>query len=472
MIRPITDDSESTQDIWTAGCLCILAGTRVWFWGAPGIGKTTILRGLAESYEVPFVDVQPYYMTPMDISGLPQTVEYIISREAYQESVKTILDEQRVIEGDKVSVRVTKHAMPYWVKQLEKAEENFLSTPPESRPPVSAIMFIDELGAVPPSLQQAFHSLMGIPSRWHNAVFPNVGVCVASNPSEMAMGSYDISHALANRALHLYVKGDVPGFARYLISCAGIPTKERMKWEGINLPNDWRKRMPHWWAIVKTYLSSRPKYHNDPPEQISLQNIAYPTSRTWQMLIMACAAADAARQSRLIPIIARAAVGEIARDFVRFINSTKFPSMETLLKTPEEVRKIPEEHLDSAVFIVQSINTLLRQLKSEATKKGDELLLTANQVEDMLRLLWVSVHVTHHFESMLDITKPTTKDILNTLSTAPTSYMKARQENPRLKELDERVRADGNKLISDLCSQFDKGEQLMMGKVFGQNAGF
>ena len=40
-------------------------------WGAPGLGKSTIIRSLAQEYGVNFIDVRLAQREPVDIRGLP-----------------------------------------------------------------------------------------------------------------------------------------------------------------------------------------------------------------------------------------------------------------------------------------------------------------------------------------------------------------------------------------------------------------
>ena len=54
-------------------------------WGAPGLGKSTIIRELARDYGVNFIDVRLAQREPVDIRGLPvptdNGVEWQVSAE-------------------------------------------------------------------------------------------------------------------------------------------------------------------------------------------------------------------------------------------------------------------------------------------------------------------------------------------------------------------------------------------------------
>lgn len=141
-------------------------------WGAPGIGKSTIIRTVAQDLGIGFIDVRLAQREPVDIHGLP------------------------VPDGD--SVR--------WLVSADWPRD------PESR----GIILFDELTAADRSLQVAAYEfildrrlggLYKVPDGWY--------ICAAGNRVEDAAVAMTMSSALANRFLHVELREDAELWARW-----------------------------------------------------------------------------------------------------------------------------------------------------------------------------------------------------------------------------------------------------------------
>ncbi len=141
-------------------------------WGAPGIGKSTIIRMIAREMGIGFIDVRLAQREPVDIRGLPVPD---------QDSVK-------------------------WLVSADWPRD------PESR----GIILFDELTAADRSLQVAAYEfildrrlggLYQVPDGWY--------ICAAGNRVEDAAVAMTMSSALANRFLHVELREDAELWARW-----------------------------------------------------------------------------------------------------------------------------------------------------------------------------------------------------------------------------------------------------------------
>lgn len=140
-------------------------------WGAPGIGKSSIVAQLAQEHKINFVDVRLSQLAPTDLRGLP----------------------------------VAEDGISTWY-------------PPEFLPREGkGILFMDELNMAPPALQGVAQQLIldrrvgsyVVPKDWY--------VWAAGNRKEDRAAVFDMPAPLANRFLHLQVEVDFDSFKTYAL---------------------------------------------------------------------------------------------------------------------------------------------------------------------------------------------------------------------------------------------------------------
>ena len=140
-------------------------------WGAPGIGKSSIVAQIANEHKIDFVDVRLSQLAPTDLRGLP-------------------------VADDGISK---------WY-------------PPEFLPRQGkGILFLDELNMAPPALQGVAQQLIldrrvgsyVVPEDWY--------VWAAGNRKEDRAAVFDMPSLLANRFLHLQVEADFNSFKIYAL---------------------------------------------------------------------------------------------------------------------------------------------------------------------------------------------------------------------------------------------------------------
>jgi ATPase family associated with various cellular activities (AAA) len=141
-------------------------------WGAPGIGKSSIVSQLAIEHQLEFIDIRLSQLAPTDLRGLP----------------------------------VAEDGRSKWF-------------PPEFLPQSGkGILFLDEINMAPPAMQGMAQQLIldrrvgsyTVPDGWF--------IWAAGNRKEDRAGVFDMPAPLANRFLHLQVEVDFESFKTYALT--------------------------------------------------------------------------------------------------------------------------------------------------------------------------------------------------------------------------------------------------------------
>ena len=150
-------------------------------WGPPGVGKSSIMRGVAESLGIGFIDVRLAQREPVDIRGLPVPTENGV----------------------------------VWQVSAEWPRD------PKSR----GIILFDEITAADRSLQVAAYEfildrrlgeLYHVPDGWY--------ICAAGNRTGDRAVATTMSSALANRFLHVELGEDAESWAAWALRHAILPS--------------------------------------------------------------------------------------------------------------------------------------------------------------------------------------------------------------------------------------------------------
>ena len=191
-------------------------------WGAPGLGKSTILRDAAREAGIGFIDVRLAQREPVDIRGLP-------------------------VPG------------PDGVKWLVSSD---WPRDPKSR----GIILFDEITAADRSLQVAAYEfildrrlgeLYRVPDGWY--------ICAAGNRTGDRAVATTMSSALANRFLHVELGEDAESWAAWALRHAILPSVVGFirfrpgllfNQEGENLERGWPT--PRAWERVSRMLEAMP----------------------------------------------------------------------------------------------------------------------------------------------------------------------------------------------------------------------
>ena len=241
--------------------VAVAARIPVLLWGAPGTGKTSTIRAMAEQMGWPCETVIASIREPSDFAGLP------------------------IVVGDEV-----RFAPPGWARRLAEAGHGLL--------------FLDELSTAPPAVQAALLRVV-LERVVGDLTLPDkVAVVAAANPPEQAADGWDLSAPLANRLCHLGWEVDPPAVADGLAGGWATPRVPA-------LPDGWEAGLGVARSLAAAFLHARPALACAPPADASSAGKGWPSPRTWDMaarLLAACEAAGAGGEAR--SALVRGAVGE------------------------------------------------------------------------------------------------------------------------------------------------------------------
>jgi AAA domain (dynein-related subfamily) len=270
----------------TALGVAVAARVPVLLWGAPGTGKTSTIRAMAETMGWPCETVIASIREPSDFAGLP------------------------VVVGNGV-----RFAPPGWAQRLAEAGRGLL--------------FLDELSTAPPAVQAALLRVVLERVVGDLALPENVAVVAAANPPEQAADGWDLSAPLANRLCHLAWEIDARTVADGLAGGWAAPAVPA-------LPDRWEGGVGLARGLVAAFLHARPALACAPPADAASAGRGWPSPRTWDMAARLLAAGDAGQAGEEArSALVRGCVGEGAGvEFLAWLVEMDLPDPEAVLADP------------------------------------------------------------------------------------------------------------------------------------------
>lgn len=291
----------------TEVAIAVQSHTPVLLWGAPGTGKTSVIRTIGWQLTLPVEVVIASIREPSDFSGLPVVTDQGVALEP-----------------------------PIWAKRLAEAGKGLL--------------FLDEISTAPPAVQAALLRVVLDRTIGDLQLPDGVAVVAAANPPDQAAGGWEISMPLANRFVHLRWSVDPQEWANGFLS----------GWQSFSppkLPENWEEQfLPQLKGELAAFIHSRPQLLLQPPAQEEMDEaLAWPSPRSWEMGIRLVAAAQAARLDFEIQAeLLSGAVGQgAAIEFMSWRQNLDLPDPEKLLSNPSSFH-LPERG-DQAFAILSSV---------------------------------------------------------------------------------------------------------------------
>ncbi len=288
--------------------IAVAARVPVLLWGAPGTGKTSVIRALAEGAGLPCETVIASIREPSDFAGLP----VVIGR-----------------DGASAEPHVS-FAPPRWAVELARAGEG--------------IAFFDEISTAPPAVQAALLRVVLERTVGDLPLPDGVAVVAAANPPEQAADGWELSAPLANRFCHL----DGPLDARTLAD--GFSAGWRAP-EATELAPGWEQRIAVVRSWIAAFVTVRPTLALAVPDDTAGAGRAWPSPRTWDMVARLYAAAEG---SGVEPLLVRGCVGHgPGVEFLTWLVEADLPDPEAVLADPDSF--VLPDRGDRAYAVLTSI---------------------------------------------------------------------------------------------------------------------
>jgi hypothetical protein len=204
--------------------VCIAAREPAFTWGSPGIGKSDIVRQLAQQLGAYLIDVRASQWDAVDTRGVP----YVAHTGTFRPDDASLA----ALDGDATSIDETPNYSAAAIarqRELLKVGAGPLKTTRWAIPSVFpsaelaakyplVIIFLDELNAAPPSVQAALYQLV-LDRRLGDYVLPdNVVILAAGNLESDRAVTHRMSTALASRFLHFELLVDHLAWERWALA--------------------------------------------------------------------------------------------------------------------------------------------------------------------------------------------------------------------------------------------------------------
>jgi hypothetical protein len=271
--------------------VAVAAKVPVLLWGAPGTGKTSAIRAMAEAANLPCETVIAAIREPSDFSGLPVIVDGVVH-----------------------------FAPPRWAERLAQTKEG------------EGILFLDEISTAPPAVQAALLRVVLERVVGDLALPEGIVVVAAANPPELAADGWDLSAPLANRFCHLDWTVEAMGFAQGIAGGWKAPKVPA-------LPATWQEHLPLARGMVSAFIAVRPALALDVPTDAARAGRGWPSPRTWEMAARLWTAADVAgaSQEAKAQLVAGAVGDAAAIQLLTWQAEMDLPDPEDLLANPDTI---------------------------------------------------------------------------------------------------------------------------------------
>lgn len=266
-------------------------GIPVLFRGAPGVGKTAIIRQAARELGLHVETIMASIREPADFLGLPIPVrDHVDVDHALQFMRAGGNGVEAKVVNDHVTFRQAGsvvYAPPRWATRLADAGD--------------AVGFMDEISSCPPAIQAALLRVILEGCVGDLELPPTVRWVAAANPTDAAAGGWDLAAPLANRFAHLQWPVPAPeDWAAYMVGGGGDnDAKERQANRSAAqtaqaAKDGWEAHYPRAVGAVAAFVRARPNLFLQQPEPGNPKaSEAWPSPRSWDMAVRAMTGARA-----------------------------------------------------------------------------------------------------------------------------------------------------------------------------------
>jgi ATPase family associated with various cellular activities (AAA) len=288
--EPSLEAARSTADASLAIEIALLANVPLALWGAPGTGKTSLVRSVAQKLGWPMYTTTATIYEPTDFSGLP------------------------FLSGGTITAHTMRAPLEWAVTLAAEALKQG----------GNGLVFFDDVAFAPLTVQHALLQIV-LERRVDQFQLPiGVRCAVALDPGAKISRTPLLTAPLANRMVHVGWTPDASSWIEGFLSdwFRDLPT----------LPRDWELRLPAARTKIAAFIRSRPELLNNAPKDRDAQSGPWPSARTWDMfsrLLAACDAADVRAEVRLL--LTAGAVGkEAGIEYLNWEREADLPDPEAL----------------------------------------------------------------------------------------------------------------------------------------------
>ena len=214
----------------------VRANVPVLVWGEPGVCKTASLGSYAEGWGYHFEPITGANREATDFLGMPIQTE-----------------DNEVV-----------YAKLAWVSRLVAADK--------------ALLFLDELTTVPPSVQKAMLRILEERQVGETYLPSSVAIVAAANPPSSAVDGYDLPPAVANRLMHLDWVLDTAEWLEGLLTDFAFTTTPKLD-SLLGGGSDADKARVK--AMVAAFLHTRPDLLHKMPVDATTAGRGWPSPRSW-----------------------------------------------------------------------------------------------------------------------------------------------------------------------------------------------
>ena len=282
---PYVGTSENTLNTLALLDAARISGAATLLLGKPGVGKTALIKALAEKYNIPLKILIGSIMDPVEFSGLP------------------------VLTQDENGNTVAKNTCPDWAQDLINAN--------------GGILFLDELTTSTPTVQAAMLSLLQGRMVGQYKLPDSVWIIAAGNAAEDASDGWELTAPLANRLMHINYIPDNEDWFRGM----------HQKW-GQDDVSAYERELR---GLFVAFLRQTPKLINAMPDDTSQAGGAWPSYRSWDNCASTIAQIPVDKDT-VRKIAMRGFVGETAaQQFTQWHRELKLPAYKDVLNAPEKL---------------------------------------------------------------------------------------------------------------------------------------
>lgn len=272
------------EDRCQALATALAANVPVILWGAPGVGKTSVIEQIATHHDWHLETVIASISDPTDFKGLPR-----------EDGGRTVF------------------SPPGWATAIHERG--------------GGVVFLDEISTAPPSVQAAL--LRPVLSRVVGDLeLPaTTRFVAAANPPQIAADGWDLSAPLANRFVHL----------QWEVPAAVISDGLVYGFDPVEVPQIHDESVAAHLAEAQlrigAFLRARPELAHSMPKATADQGVAWPSPRSWETAatVLAHGLTAGITRSALNMLLAGTVGAPPAREFLTWERHLDLPDIEAAL---------------------------------------------------------------------------------------------------------------------------------------------